>query len=70
MTLTLPETRTVTVEVFDLLGRRQTVLHDGPLAGGTTHTIDIDVSAWASGTYLVRVAGTSTPTTTRLTVIR
>jgi hypothetical protein len=37
---------------------------------GTAHTFDIDVSSWASGTYLVCVAGTSAPATTRLTVIR
>lgn len=70
MSVVLREAADVTIEVFDLLGRRRAVLHDGPLSGGDTHRFPVTVSAWASGTYLVRVTGAGVPVTRRLTVVR
>jgi len=70
MTVVLREAADVTIEVFDLLGRRQAVLHDGPLSAGTAHRFPVTVSTWASGTYLVRVSGAGVPVTRRLTVVR
>jgi hypothetical protein len=70
MTVVLREAADVTIEVFDLLGRRQAVLHGGPLSAGTAHRFPVAVSTWASGTYLVRVSGAGAPVTRRLTVVR
>lgn len=42
-----------TVSVYDALGRRVAVLHDGPLAAGA-HTFTLDTSGMPSGTYVVR----------------
>jgi len=68
--LVLRESSDVTIEVFDLLGRRQALVHEGTLSAGPEHRFPLDVSTWASGTYLVRVSGAGTPTSTRLTVVR
>jgi hypothetical protein len=68
--LVLRESQDVTIEVFDLLGRRQALVHEGTLSAGPEHRFPVDVSTWASGTYLVRVSGAGTPTSTRLTVVR
>jgi hypothetical protein len=70
MTVVLREAADVTIEVFDILGRRQAVLHGGPLSAGTAHRFPVAVSKWASGTYLVRVSGAGVPVTRRLTVVR
>ena len=55
--LTLEQSEAVSVEVFDLLGRRVALLHDGTLAGQSPHTFRIDGTNWGSGVYLYRVQG-------------
>src|SRR5690606_5185300 len=55
--LAVREAQRVRVAVYDLLGRRVLVLHDGPLAAGTPHPFRIDGSRLASGTYVVRAEG-------------
>ncbi|HYE97160.1 MAG TPA: T9SS type A sorting domain-containing protein, partial [Rubricoccaceae bacterium] len=50
----LPAPVSVRAEVFDVLGRRVAVLHDGALAAGT-HPLTLDARALPSGVYLVRV---------------
>ncbi|MFA7331181.1 MAG: hypothetical protein WC326_08915 [Candidatus Delongbacteria bacterium] len=57
VTLELPVPGAVTLEVFDLLGRRVALLQDGPLAAGA-HDIPIDGSGWAAGLQLLRVTHT------------
>lgn len=57
LTLTVRETQDVRAEVYDMLGRRVAVLHDGPLSAGVPHTLTLEASRFASGLYLVRVAG-------------
>ncbi|MFA7331180.1 MAG: hypothetical protein WC326_08910 [Candidatus Delongbacteria bacterium] len=54
VTLELPHPGAVTLEVFDLLGRRVALLQEGPLAAGS-HEIPIDGSGWAAGLQLLRV---------------
>ena len=46
----------VRVEVFDLLGRRVALLHEGPLGAGT-HAFTFDAAHLPSGRYLLRVHG-------------
>jgi hypothetical protein len=50
----LPEASVVTLEVFDVLGRRVQTLANEPFAAGT-HAITLDASSLSSGLYLVRM---------------
>ena len=52
--LALPRAGAVTVEVFDVLGRRVAVPFDGRLAAGA-HRLSFDASSLAPGVYLFRV---------------
>jgi hypothetical protein len=66
LTLTLPAAQPIRAEVYDGLGRRVALLHDGPLDAGT-HAL-----TWAAGTappgvYLVRVVTAEGTRTRRLT---
>ena len=55
--LAAPETQRVRVAVYDLLGRRVALLHEGRLAGGETHTFRFDGGGLPSGLYVIRVDG-------------
>jgi hypothetical protein len=44
----------VRIEVFDMLGRRMAILHNGPLPGGE-HKIAINAISFPAGTYVIRV---------------
>lgn len=67
--VTLPEARTVTVEVFDAAGRRVRVLHDGPLAAGTT-PFEFSARGLASGVYTVRAVAGEHTVERRVTLVR
>ena len=56
-TLAVREAQPVQVVVFDMLGRRMALLHDGMMAANRVHTFALDGAGWASGTYLYRVTG-------------
>ena len=60
----------VRAAVYDALGREVAVLHDGPLAAGTSVALSVETSALAPGVYIVRAQGESTSLTQRLTVAR
>ena len=62
----LPEV--VRVEVYNTLGQRVAVLHDGMVNGQVD--LDLDGSQFASGLYLVRATGASFVETTRVTIAR
>jgi len=55
LTLSVPGLERVTVEVYDLLGRRVAQLVDGVLAPGL-HTVEWNASGVASGLYLCRAS--------------
>lgn len=55
ITFRIPEQARTTLEVFDVLGRRITVLVNGELMPGT-HTADLDGSGLASGIYIARLS--------------
>lgn len=57
LTLTMRTGQTVRVGVYDLLGRRRALLHDGFLTPGDVHVFRFETSGLPSGTYLIRVAG-------------
>lgn len=70
LTIALAEQQPVTVSVYDAMGRRVAVLHDGPLPAQTTHSLAFDASRFASGIYLVRATGPQGTATRRIAVVR
>ncbi len=60
--------RSASVSVYDALGRRVAVLHDGPLATGS-YAFTLDSSKLAPGTYRIRIAG-GTAASRSFTVVR
>ena len=67
--LALPTAGSVRVAVYDMLGRRVAVVHDGPLGGGQ-HRLAFDPSALPAGPYVVRATLVGLPApTARLTVV-
>lgn len=69
-TLSLTEAQHVTVEVYNLLGRRVAVLHKGRLAEAQTHTFTFEASNAPSGIYLIRITGEQFSTTQRVTLLK
>ncbi len=65
----LAEAGAVTASVYDLLGRRVAVLHDGTLPAGET-ALALGTAGLADGTYLVRVEAAAGVATQRVTVLR
>jgi hypothetical protein len=65
--LTLDRAQAVTVAVYDALGRRVALAHDGELAAGA-HRLPLG-AALAPGTYLVRAVGAREAATARLVVL-
>jgi hypothetical protein len=50
----LPEKASVTVEVYDLLGRKVKTAHNGQMSAGAGQTVSISGSDLSSGTYFYR----------------
>ena len=65
--LSLAEAGPVRVEVFDVLGRRAALLHDGAVA---TDGLRLSTGTLPAGTYVVRARGAGFVATERLTVTR
>ena len=70
LTLQVRETQDVTVDVYDLLGRRVVQLHSGPMTSDRSHTLALDAVALPSGTYFLRARGEAFTATQQLTVVR
>lgn len=60
----------VSVDVFDLLGRRVKQVHDGVIPAGTERHLQLDVSDLPSGLYLIRATSAKQQITRRVTVVR
>lgn len=69
LTVTLPESRAVTVAVYDEAGRRVRVLHDGPLPAGTA-PLDFRADGLASGVYVVRATAGESVREQRVVLVR
>ncbi len=67
-TLRSGSTQAVTVAVYDALGRRVALLHDGPV--GAEQAFSVDVSRLPAGLYVVRASGSAVQSTQRFTVVR
>lgn len=69
LALDVAEAQTVTVEVFDVLGRLVVTVHDGPLDVGE-HRVVIEAGALPAGVYVVRAEGESFRQAQRVTLVR
>ncbi len=69
LTVTVGRAGPATVAVFDALGRRVAVLHDGPMAAGS-HALRLDAARLPAGVYVVRASSGDAVATRRLTVVR
>jgi hypothetical protein len=65
----VPEQSDVTVEVYDVLGRRVATLADGEKKAGE-HSVRLDASDLSSGTYFYRMRAEDFTQTRRLVVVR
>ncbi|MCC5941587.1 MAG: T9SS type A sorting domain-containing protein [Balneolaceae bacterium] len=65
----LPQTSHVSLQVFDMAGRRVAQLVNEQISAGT-HTVTFDASNLSSGVYMYRLQARSTTLTRKLTVIK
>jgi len=68
--LTVRKGQELTARLYDVTGRRVRVLHDGPLAGQTTHRLTVDARGLPSGIYFVRVVGEDFAAGRKVVVVR
>jgi hypothetical protein len=64
------EAQAVTAHLYDVMGRRVQVLHDGPLAEQTTHRLAVDARGLSSGIYFVRMIGEGFTASRKVVVVR
>ena len=62
--------QTVTVHLYDVLGRQVRTVHEGPLAPDRAHTLRVNAGDLSSGLYLLRADGEHFQRTRRITVVR
>lgn len=67
---TLPEASQVTVEVYDLVGRRVATLLDNAALDAGTHEVRFDAVGLPSGSYLLRVAAADEVKMGRMTLVK
>lgn len=70
MSFTTRESGEVTVELYDMLGRRVTTLHQGRVSANQPQQVSFDAASLSSGTYFLRLDGESFTETERVTVVR
>jgi hypothetical protein len=66
---TLPQAGKVSLDVFDLNGRKTATLLNGSLSSGE-HTVPIDGSAWPSGIYFLRLTTPHRQAATKLVLLK
>ncbi len=65
----LPKATLVNLAIYDLLGRQVAVLLQGEVVAGS-HVLQVDASAWASGTYFAVLRTGDSVKTSRLLLIK
>ena len=68
--LVVKESQTVTVEVYDLLGRRVETVFDNQLSSNQSRSVRVNAERLSSGAYFIRVQGESFAATRRLMVLK
>ena len=66
---TLPQSGSVSLEVFDMTGRRIAVLTEGNKSAGT-HSFEFDASQLSSGVYMYRLQSSGTTLTRKMTLVK
>jgi len=69
-TLTVSQEQQVEVSVYDVLGQRVAVLHQGTLRAQEAHRFTFDAVTLPSGTYLIRAMGERFTTTRRVLLVK
>lgn len=69
-TLLLASEQDVTIELYDMTGRRIQQIHQGVLSGREQHTFRVDGTGLSSGTYIVRVAGRDFADSRKLSLVK
>ncbi len=69
LTLDLAQAQNVTIELFDVLGRRVATVYDGPLAMGS-HRVMVEAAGLPTGLYVVRAEGETFRFARRVTLVR
>jgi hypothetical protein len=64
------ESQDVTLELYNTLGQRVQVLHQGSVPSSQTRTVSLQASDLSSGLYIVRMRGESFSTTKSVTVVQ
>lgn len=70
MTLSVPTPQRVRVSLFDVLGRRVRVLHDGAVSPAQPVMVTVRADQFAPGIYFVRAVGEQATTTRRIAIVR
>jgi len=70
LSMKVRETQEVTVELYDLLGRRVRTVHDGALQSGHRHQMALDAGGLAGGAYLLRADGENFSDTQRVMIVK
>ena len=69
-TLSVRETQEVRVEVFNLLGQRVRLLHEGPLEASREHSFTFEAGDLPSGLYLCRAQGETFVSSEQVTLLK
>lgn len=70
MDLTVKESQSVSIRLYDVLGRQQSVLLDEEIPADQTQTVRLQSNRLSSGQYFVRVVGEDFQETKRVTVVK
>ena len=68
--IVVKEAQEVRAEVYDMLGRRVAVLHEGQMAANQRQQLRFDAGALASGNYILRVQGEFFTATQTMTLVK
>ena len=68
--IVVKEAQEVRAEVYDMLGRRVAVLHEGPMAANQRQQLRFDAGTLASGNYVLRVQGEHFTATQTMTLVK
>lgn len=68
--LGLDETKAMSIEVFDVAGRRVAVLHEGVLAAGPGHSFVLNGEDLPGGVYIIRATDGSATVERQVTLVR
>lgn len=68
--VTAKTSQTVSVSLFDVLGRKVQTLHEGALTGSRTERLSLDASGLSSGVYFLRMVGEKGTETRKVVVTR